>query len=89
MPDSSQDFPTEPLLASTLLNLECTPLSSEAQRQGVQQSGLHVESVDPRFIPLWRGGSVVGLGAAESDTHEVRRMVRWMLEAVKDGKSCV
>lgn len=88
MPDSPQDFPTEPLLASTLLNLEFQFLPSEVQRQG-QWNGLRVESVDPRFSQLWCGGSVVGLGAADSDSHEVRRMVCWMLEAVKGGKSCV
>lgn len=72
---SSQSFSTDPLLASTLLNLDSTSPGSNAKRLGYQQSGLHVQGLDPCFTQLWRGGSVIGLGATDSDTHEVRAMI--------------
>jgi hypothetical protein len=74
----SQSSSPDPMLASTLLNLDSPFPGSNAKRLGYQRSGLHVQGLDPPFTQLWRGGSVVGVGATDSDTHEVRATISCM-----------
>lgn len=85
MPGSPQVLSTEPVLASTLLNLELQSTSSGVQKLGPQPTGLRVEGLDLRFNQLWSGGSVVGIGAADPDDYEVRTMVPCTLKAAMDG----